>query len=196
MFSACITGLVYLLAPLPLVFGSFWMGGVSTIEFTILVLVVIIVMIVSCSFALYISSLTRKTINAVLIYYILNIISIPLILAVTLVLGNTYDVLNRYNRISTTHSMVGATLLQYGWVLLCGLHPLTAAVASEVLGLEQQSWFMLQFDVNHYDPLTDTLSLLGTASLPSPWMTFVVIGLGVSVFFLWQATRQLMKPEQ
>ncbi len=196
ILSACITGLVYLLAPLPLVLTSFWLGGVSFTELMILILVVVVVMIFSSSLALYFSAISRKTINAVIIYYVLNTASVPFILAVILILGNAYDVMNRYNRFGTTQSILIAVLVQFGWVLLSGVHPLSAAVATEVLGLEQQSWFILQFDVNHYDPLTDKASLLGTAHLPSPWIVYVALGLSATCFFLWQTVKRLKKPDQ
>ena len=196
MLSACITGLVYLLAPLPLVLTSFWLGGVSATELMILILVVVVVMILSCSLALYFSAIVRKTLNAVLLYYILNAVFLPVMLVVTLILGNAYDVMHRYQRFATTQSLFVATLVQFGWVLLCGAHPLSAAVASEALGIEQQSWFMLRFDVNHYNPLTDTLSLLGTAYLPSPWIIYVILGIAASAFFLWQTMKRFSKPDQ
>ena len=195
MLSACITGLVYLLAPLPLVLTSFWLGGVTTTELMILILVVVVVMILSCSLALYFSAIVRKTLNAVLLYYLLNTGVLPVMLVITLILGNAYDVMNRYQRFATTQSVFLASLMQFGWVLLCGVHPLSAVVASEVIGIEQQSWFILQFDVNHYNPMTDTLSLLGTAHLPSPWIVYVILGIAASGFFLWQTTKRMGKPD-
>jgi hypothetical protein len=195
MLSACTTGVIYLFAPLPLVLTSFWIGGVSATQLFVLIVVVLVVMLFSCSLALYFSAIVRRTLNAVLLYYILNTAVLPVMLVITLILGNTYDVMNRYQRFSATQSLFVATLLQFGWVILCGLHPLSAAVASEILGVEQRSWFILRFDVNHYNPLTDTMSLLGVAHLPSPWIVYVILALAASGFFLWQTVKQLGKPD-
>lgn len=196
MLSACLTGLVYLIAPLPLVLTSFWLGGVTVTELVLLMLVVLVVMVLSCSWALFFSAIVRKTLNAVLLYYALNLASVPILLVITIILGNAYDIMSYSQSYSATQSLFLAILVQYGWVLLCGLHPIYAAVASEMMGLEQQSWFILHFDINHYDPLTDKLSILGTAHLPSPWIVFVILGLVTSAVLLWLTTKRLSQPER
>jgi len=196
MLSACLTGLVYLVAPLPLVLTSFWLGGVSVTELAILMLVVVVVMILSCSWALFFSVIARKTLNAVLLYYVPNLASVPILLVITLIVGNAFDAATRYHRFGATQSLLLAILVQYGWVILCGLHPIFAAVASEALGMEQQSWFILQFEIERYNPLSDTFSILGTAHLPSPWIVFVILSLAASTVLLWLTTKRLGKPER
>ncbi|TFG71112.1 MAG: hypothetical protein E4H27_05305, partial [Anaerolineales bacterium] len=196
MLSACLTGLVYLIAPLPLVLTSFWLGGVSVAELLLLMLVVMVVMVLSCSWALFFSAIVRKTLSAVLLYYVLNLATIPILLVITVLLGNAYDVMSYSHSFSTTRSLFLATLVQYGWVLLCGFHPIYAAVASELLGTEHQSWFILHFDINHYDPLTDKMSLLGTVALPSPWIIYVILGVATSAVLLWLTTKRLGRVER
>lgn len=196
MLSACITGLVYLVAPLPLVLTSFWLGGVTAAELVLLMVVVLVVMVLSCSWALFFSAIVRKTISAVLLYYVLNLASIPILLVITVLVGNAYDLMTYSNAYSASRSLFMAALVQHGWVLLCGVHPIYAAVASELLGMEHQSWFILHFDIKHYDPLTDKLSLLGTVTLPSPWIIYVILGIATSAILLWLTTKRLSRVER
>jgi hypothetical protein len=196
MLSACITGIIYLLAPLPLVLTSFWLGGVSILELVILNIIVAVVMIFSCSLALFISSVVRKTLNAVLIYYMLNIAVLPVMLVITILLGSAYDAMHNFEGSSTSESLFIAVIMQYGWVLLCGLHPLSAAIASEVLGMEQHAYFLLQFDVYGLNSLTGGRSILSTVSLPSPWLIYTSLAIMVSSILIWLTVKQVNKPDR
>ncbi|MDF1514798.1 MAG: hypothetical protein P1S60_13395 [Anaerolineae bacterium] len=195
MLSVCLTGLLFISAPLPIIMTGFWLGGVSVTEVAILLIVVVVTMILSCSWALFFSAMVRKTLNAVLIYYILNLISVPILLVATVIVGSTYDSLTYSQRLGTTPSFFLATVFQYGWVILCGFHPIYAAVVSQLLGMEQTRWFLLHFDITRYDPLTDRFSTMGTAYLPSPWILYVIFSLITSAFLLWQATKRTGKLE-
>lgn len=190
LLSTCLTGLIYLFAPLPLVLSSFWIGGVTIWELGILVFIFTVVMIYSSSLALFLSGLTHKTLSAVLSYYILHIGAIPILLVITLLLGNHYGLIDS-QRIGIGNSIVGAVLAQHGWVLLCSLHPISAAVASEVLGIEQNAWFLLSFDVNRYDPIKNTVSTWTSIQLPSPWILYCLFALLMSAVLLWQATKHI-----
>jgi ABC-type transport system involved in multi-copper enzyme maturation permease subunit len=189
MLSACFTGFIYLCAPLPLVLASYWLGGVSFWELGILLLIVVVVMFFSCSLAMFFSSIVRKTISAIVAYYILHIGALPILLIITILLGNSYSGFSQTQHAYMGHSLFLATLVQYGWVLLSSLHPLSAVIASEVLGMEQKSWFLLTFDVNQYDPTRNIVSLWARVQLPSPWIPYCLLALFASVFLLWQTTK-------
>ena len=193
--AALLTGAVYVLAPLPLLMMGFWLGGVTSIELLLTLLFLILTMLLSIMWAIYISSITRKTIAAVIVFYGVNLGLIPIMIVVATMLVGLYD---RWQYVSSIaiQPMWIETLIQYGWVLLAGLHPLSAAISTEVLGMEQASWFWLHFSVERFDSTTGTTALLGTATLPSPWIVYTATAIITILCLFWMTTRRLRQPER
>ena len=172
--SALLTGAIYVLAPLPLLMTGFWLGGVTTDELILTLLFLILTMGVSIAWALFLSSLVRKTITAVLLFYGLTFASMPVILILSTAVAGIAEAW-KYSTSFGLQPLWIETLIQYGWVILSGLHPITAASVTEALGMQQGSWFLLDFTVERYNLSgAGTSTFLGTVTLPSPWITYAI----------------------
>ncbi|HOU14063.1 MAG TPA: ABC transporter permease [Anaerolineae bacterium] len=189
--SAWVTGALYILAPFPLLMTGFWLGGVTTGELGITLLFLVLTMIVSIAWALFISVFVRRTIAAVLIFYGLTFALLPVIL----ILGTALAALSemwQYNNVIAMQPFWIEALIQYGWVLLAALHPLTAAIVTEAMIFEQDSWLLLHFTVQRTSLSTST-SILGSLTLPSPWITFTAFAIIATLILLrvtiWRLER-------
>jgi len=191
--SSLLTGALYVLAPFPLLMMGFWLGGVTAIELFITLLVLILTMLVSIAWALLLSALVRKTIAAVLTFYGLTFASVPLISILATAIVGVSASWQYTDRVAFLPFWIEA-LVQHGWVILAGLHPLTAAIAAEALGLEQNTWFLLHFDV--YRRQISSSTVLGTITLPSPWLTFIIFALSATAAFLGLTVWRLKRPER
>ncbi len=192
--SAWITGAVYVLAPLPLLMAGFWLGGVTTPELIITLLLLALTMLVNIAGALFISSWARRTIAAVFIFYGLALASIPVfgVLEITLAgLSQGW----RYSNFMPPQPLWIEALIQYGWVLVAGLHPLTAAIITEQMIFEQDAWLLLHFTVTRPHTITGS-GTLGSLVLPSPWITFTFVTLIVTAVLLYLTMRRLGHAER
>lgn len=192
--SAMLSGAVYVLAPLPLLMAGFWLGGVTTAELGITLLFLALAMLAGISWALLISAFMRRTIAAVLIFYGLAFASAPVIMILATAAAGLADA-SRYRTFIDIQPFWIEALVQYGWVILAGLHPLTAAIVTEAMGFEQNSWLLLHFTVERYTSGASTTSL-GTLTLPSPWITYTVFTLIVSAIMLHITAWRLGRPER
>ncbi len=192
--AALLTGAVYVLAPLPLLMAGFWLGGVTTAELGITLLFFALAMLAGVSLALLISAFLRRTIAAVLIFYGLAFATAPVIMILataTAGLAETW----KYGAFVGVQPFWIEALVQYGWVVLAGLHPLTAAIVTEALGFQQNSWLLLHFTVERYT-LSASGTPLGSLTLPSPWITYTVFTLIASAIMLRIAAWRLGRPER
>lgn len=194
MASALLTGAVYVLAPLPLLMAGFWLGGVTTAELGITLLFLALAMLSGVAWALLISAFLRRTIAAVLVFYGLVFASTPVILILATAAAGLAEAW-KYSEILNVQPFWIEALLQYGWVILAGLHPLTAAIVTEAMGFEQNSWLLLHFTVERYSP-SAAGTMLGTLTLPSPWITYTLFTLITTAIMLRIATWRLERPER
>ncbi len=192
--AALTTGALYILAPLPLLMFGYWLGGVGVTELLLTLLLFVVTMFSSTAWALFLSTIARRTIAAVLIFYGTHLALIPLLASAAGLLATLLSAWQSNMAIEPQAFWLEA-LLQYGWVLLTALHPLSAAIAAETLWLDQGSWFFLRFEVGRYildrGPIT-----LGMLTLPSPWLPHILLMLLQALFWLWLTMRQLAKPER
>ncbi len=192
--SAMLSGAVYVLATLPLLMAGFWLGGVTTTELGITLLFFVLAMLAGISWALLISAFMRRTIAAVLTFYGLAFAAAPVIMILAAAAGSLANAW-RYNAVVDIQPFWIEALVQYGWVVLAGLHPLTAAIVTEALGFEQNSWLLLHFTVERYPPGASTTTL-GTLTLPSPWITYTVFTLIASAIMLRITAWRMERPER
>ena len=191
--ATLLTGLIYVMAPLPLLMTSFWLGGVTRTELALTFLILSVTMMLYIARALFISSLVRKTITAVVIYYGLNLAAIPLIIAIAVAITALVDALTYGSQLPMQAYWL-EVVMQHGWVVLIGANPITTAIATEALGLEQGAWVLHTFDVIER---TDGLGpVVGTVTLPSPWITFTIYSLIRIGVLLWLTTRRLNRKER
>jgi len=195
LISAWMSGAIYVLTPLPLLMTGFWLGGVTGVELSLTLLFLVLTMLLSIAWALFISSLARRTIAAVLIFYGLNFASLPMItILATALLG--ISEMWKYNVALAIQPFWIEALMQYGWVLLAGLHPLTAAIATEGMIFEQDSWLWLHFTVERYSETSGGTSVIGSLTLPSPWIVFTITALLTIVILLRLTVWRLGRVER
>ncbi|HRT31372.1 MAG TPA: hypothetical protein P5211_03020 [Anaerolineae bacterium] len=185
---ALLNGLLLLLAPLPMQLLGFWLGGVTVTELLLTQFFLFVVLMMNTALALAISARVRKTWIAVLIFYgiILGVIAFVGGGALFLSVEDIFPLL-----LPTAASLWQKALLQYGWVLLVGLHPLSAAISSVSLCAEQGAWFLLEFPVSICGPSVTSPTVL----LPAPWLTHTLLALPATAFLLWRTARRIARPE-
>ncbi len=191
LFAACLTGGLYLLSPLPLLMLGYWLGGVQTPELVITLAFLVMTLFSSTAWALFISSLTRKTIIAVFLFYGLTLAVIPIggvLLAVLQALV--------YAPVIPAQPFWIEVLMQHGWIVLTALHPLSAAIATESLWSSQGTWFMATLPVERYIESLGTTVSLGTVTLPSPWIPNLCLSLLITVLLLWWTTHRMAQPDR
>ncbi len=192
--GSAIHGALYVLAPLPLLMTGFWLGGVSITELVLTFLFLILTMLMNLAWAMFLSSLFRKTISAVLVFYGLMIASVPLagiVAAGSGALASAWQ----YNDVVTVQPLWIEALIQYNWIFLAALHPISAAAITLILGMEQGSWFLLKFDLYRHTTLAPT-SYLGVVTLPSPWILYTIFTALSILFLLYLTIRRVQKPER
>jgi len=192
--SALLTGAIYVLAPLPLLMTGFWLGGVTTTELGITLLFFVLAMLSSIAWALLISAFLRRTIAAVLIFYGLAFASAPVIIILATATAGLADAW-KYRAFLDVQPFWIEALVQYGWIILAGLHPLTAAIVTEAMVFEQNSWLLLRFTVERYTAGAGG-TILGTLTLPSPWITYTLFTLIATTIMLLITTWRLKRPER
>jgi len=173
--SAGATGAIYVLAPLPLLMTGFWLGGVTIEELGITLVFLVLTMSMSIAWALFISSFARKTIAAVLIFFGLTLASTPIILILGVALGGLSQAW-QYNTVTNIQPFWIEAMIQYGWVILAGFHPLVAAIVTEAMIFQQDSWLLLHFTVERSNVITGA-TITGSLTLPSPWITFTIFAI-------------------
>ena len=194
--ATLLTGLIYVMAPLPLLMTSFWLGGVTRTELALTFLILSVTMMLYTARALFVSSLMRKTITAVVIYYGLNLAAIPLIIAIAVAITALVNSLSlTYNSQIPMQPYWLEVVMQHGWVVLTGVNPISTAVTTETLGLERGSWLFYTFDVIERTG-TGRGPAVGSVTLPSPWITFTIYSLIRIGVLLWLTTRRLKRKER
>jgi hypothetical protein len=193
--ATMLTGLIYVMAPLPLLMTSFWLGGVTRTELVLTFLILSVTMMLYTARAIFVSSLMRKTITAVVLYYGLNLAVIPFIVAVAVAITALVESLYYSSPIPMQSYWLEA-LMQHGWVVLTGVNPISAAVATEAIGLERGSWFFYTFDVMERTETSRGIAAIGTVSYPAPWITFTIYSLIRISVLLWLTMRRLNRKER
>jgi len=184
--AAVLTGVLVLLTPVPVQLLGFWLGGITLTELILTQVFLLVVLMLNTALALAISATVRKTWVAVLVFYGTALVAVPII-------GGGALLLSLYNGwptlLSGSRSLWQAALAQHGWVLLAGVHPLSAAIASVILGTEQGAWFWLNFAITNVSVSTPSVTL------PAPWLTHTLLALPMTAALLWWTARKVARPE-
>lgn len=189
------SGTLYLLSPLPLLIVGAWLGSISATEMILTAGFLLTTLLFSTAQALFISSLVRKTVAAVLLYYGLIVATLPIAAILAFVLGALPSYLIYTEGLPPLPFWVVA-LLQHGWVLITGLHPISAAITTVALSIDQGSWLLVEFYVNPTSLGTGSIASGGTIILPSPWIPFTLLALAGTALLLWLTARRLGRPER
>lgn len=190
--GALIHGALYLLAPFPLLMLGYWLGGVHFAELGMTILFLLVTMLVNIAEALWLSSLTRKTLTAVFLFYGLALGTLLGVGFCEIILSAIPSALS-YNTLPLQPFWV-EVLLQHGWILVSALHPLTAALLSQSLALQHGSWLLVTLPVERSNYNLGSTIPLGNVTLPLPWISYIFLALLLTSVLIWRTARRLSRP--
>jgi hypothetical protein len=180
--------LVMLLAGgFPLLSLSFFFGGVALEEVLVAFLLLSISAVVYSAIGIFVTSFMKTTLSSTVVSYVLTLLLIfgtPVLLALMLatvgmVTGGVYN-LTPYQQIFL--EIVGITI---GYILVA-VNPASAAIASEIVLIENQSLFYTTL------PLTNGWKY----PIISPWIICVIVYILVSLLLVRLSTRLVARTEQ
>lgn len=184
--GALFQGALYLLAPFPLLMMGFWLGGITLAELGITIFFLLVTLLANNALALWLSSLTRKTVTAVFLFYLLTLGSSLGIGLLQLLLALLTSIISE---LPATTQFWAVCFTEHGWILLSALHPLTAAVASQALAAEHHTWLWVTLPV-----AVPESTLVGTFSVVSPWIPYTLLALLTTLVLLRATARRLARP--
>lgn len=171
----------------PLLSLSFFFGGVSLEEVLVAFLLLSISAVVYSAIGLFVTSFMKTTLISTVVSYVITLLLIfgtPVLLAllaaaVGMVTGGVYN-LTQYQMIFL--EIVGITI---GY-LLVSVNPASAAVASEVMLVENQALFYTTL------PLTNGWKY----PIVSPWIICVIVYILLSLLLVRLSTKMVARIEQ
>ncbi|HTP02671.1 MAG TPA: ABC transporter permease subunit [Anaerolineales bacterium] len=180
--SSMIYLLLLVFAALPIESIAFLLGGVGLEEIVISTVLMVVTAVFFCTLGMLLSSLLRRTLAATVASYAAIILS-------NILLGLAFFILAAISPVWTPGSgsqLWIATLLNVMlWVLVC-TNPMLAAVMSEVILVDSQNLFYTN------------QSLFGghTVWLPSPWIPFIVIYVGLALLMIAVSIRLVRRRDR
>ena len=181
LFAAVSFVLLLFFSSVPLQGIGFIFGGVSFGEVLIGFLILVLTALNFGAIGLFFSSLVRRTRVATVLSQITTMLFSVAIPILTLVGFAILDSLY-YSR---TFQIPEWIFLTFGW-LISITSPIATAVVSEVLLIEQQTYFFAQYPVFTSNPVP----------VPSPWLGFVILYPLLTIFFLAMTIRIVRRPER
>jgi ABC-2 type transport system permease protein len=170
--AALVFTLLMLLTGLPMLGPAFIIGGVQWQEIFISLLILLTVAVTYTAAGMFFSSLTSRTLFATVLSYayaILNLFGLPLIIILISV-----ALLPLTTRAMEEPSRITLALLTYVIWLLISFNPGASLIFSLVSFNEDRALWMVDLELTgQFNP-----------TVPSPWLSFVVIHLLLSLFFL------------
>jgi ABC-type transport system involved in multi-copper enzyme maturation permease subunit len=184
--AALVFCLLLLVSALPLQSLAYLFGGVSFVEIALGALLLLVTTIAFCAFGVFFSSFVKRTLAATVISYsfaILVMFGAPLLL-----LGSVYGYNSVQNALrgglALNPTMI--TTLVYGAWAVISLNPISAAIATEVLLLEEQTAFLYYGNIGFNQNVW----------LVSPWIPYSLVYLLASAGLIYWSIRNVRKPEQ
>lgn len=173
-----------LFAGIPLQSLAFLFGGVSMAEVLIANLILVITALAFSSVGLFFSSFTLRTLVSTVLSYAfvtLLLFGLPLFLVTGIALSQS--VLLGPN---VSSSVLFQTLLILGAWFIVSLNPVAAAVVTELILIETQSafYFALPLDPGNSVPIV------------SPWISFAIIYIVLSILMVWLSVRFVKQVEK
>lgn len=173
--------LLLVFAALPIESIAFLIGGVGLAEMLLSSLMLVVTAIFYCTLGIFFSSFMKRTLGATVSSYATIVLSFVL-LGLMLFLTSLFGVSSFSNQGNISIVTTTTVLL---WILIC-TNPLLAAIASEAILVNDQSLFVTTLPVygNHM------------VSVPSPWIPYVVIYLGLTLVMIQLSIRFIRRPER
>jgi ABC-2 type transport system permease protein len=179
-------GLVFILlllfTSIPLQSPAFIVGGVLPEEIIIATLILLVTTLAFCAVGIFVSSLVSRTLLSTVLAYayaIFILFGLPMIFLIILILyGVSPSGITDY-ALSTQ-----ALLLSTAWFFI-SISPMATMIATEYYILEQRSIWLVDI------PLRSDLHVM----LPSPWILYTLIYLGLTILLLWGSVRLVRRIE-
>ncbi len=175
--------LLLIIAVVPIEGIAFFLGGVGLEEVLVSSLMLVVTAIFYCSLGLYFSSFMKRASGANVASYVTIVLSYIVIALIFYGLTMAETALNRSNGTSAValNTFLGIVL----WILV-SINPLLSAAVSETILVGEQSLW------------TTTTTLFGnqTMTLPSPWITYTLIYILLSLLMIALSIRFVNRPEK
>jgi ABC-type transport system involved in multi-copper enzyme maturation permease subunit len=176
--------LLLLLSTLPLYALAFTFGGISIGQISVAWLIIVWTAVLYAALGLFFSPIIRRTLLATVVSYIvvgIVTIGIPVFLLSSIsiffpLLGLDFN---------TPSLAIQVILLTLGWVLVF-VNPLSAAVATEIANINDQTLWLLNL------PLSNG----GTYTVLSPWIPFSIFCAIVITLLILLSIRITARPEK
>jgi ABC-type transport system involved in multi-copper enzyme maturation permease subunit len=184
LFSSLSYLILLLFSALPFQSLAFLFGGIATEEVLISTLLLLVTALTFCSMGLFLSSFIRRTLVSTALSYgcaILLVFGLPMALILGLVM---------FSRLipglsPDTNSSFLTFLLMVGWILV-SINPIATAILSEVLFLQEQALFTFSYPLQQGQAFT----------IISPWISYSIYYMIVSLILIWLSIRFVRKVEK
>jgi len=173
--------LLLLFAALPIESIAFLLGGVGLVEIIISAVMMVVTAVFYCTLGMLFSSLMKRTLAATVASYATIILSFILLGLAFFLLAAMSPAIS----LAGSKSWLATLLSIITWALVC-TNPVLAAVMSEQILISDQSLFFTS------TPLFGSRSLL----LPSPWIPFIVIFIGLTLLMIAVSVRRVRRADR
>ena len=170
-----------ILTALPIQSLAFLLGGVGLGEMIVAGIMTVVTAIFFCTLGIFFSSFLKRTLAATVSSYAAILLSFLVLVLISFLIAYVEAV--SFSTNSRTDDYLLTVLL---WVLV-STNPLTAAVMTEVILVEDQSLFY-----------TTSMSFSGSgpAILPSPWIIYVLFYTLLTVILILLSIHFVRRPER
>jgi ABC-2 type transport system permease protein len=184
--AAVLFNLLVILSAIPIASLSFFFGGITLEEITIASVFLIVTAVAFSTIGLFFSSLLRRTSQATAVstvFTLLLLFGLPVFMLILQGLLSTMVYVSAQPGLPSVEAeMTRNTIL---W-LFTSLSPLSAGIATLATLLDSQSALTM----------TMTLSNGTSVTYPSPWITYTVIYLLLSLCLIWLSVRAVKRVDK
>ena len=192
-FSSALTYMVLLiLAAVPLESLAFVLGGVVAAELVLALIILCTAAVFFASVGLFFSAMMRSTLAATILTYVVALLTTIGLPVLIVILGTTTGSLLYGVAPGSVNTWVWEAVLLYAVIFLASLSPISAAVGTELLLVEQDTLFYYWQDIGYSfsHPVMTPPAPIRRIPVPSPWIIYMVVYVGLSaVLLLFTALR-------
>jgi ABC-2 type transport system permease protein len=184
--AAVLFNLLIILSAIPIASLSFFFGGVTLEEIVIASIFLVVTAIAFSTIGLFCSSLMRRTSQATAVSTVVTLIlafGLPVFMLIMQGLLSTMMYASNQTGVPTVEAEMTRNFILW---LLISISPLSAGVATLATLLDNQSAFTMTI------PLTGGVSV----TYPSPWITYTVVYLLMSLLLIWLSVRVVKRVDK
>ncbi|HTP10797.1 MAG TPA: ABC transporter permease subunit [Anaerolineae bacterium] len=184
--AAVLFNLLIILSAIPIASLSFFFGGVTLEEIAIASIFLIVTAIAFSTIGLFFSSLMRRTSQATAVATVVTLLltfGLPVVMLILQGLLSTMVYVSSQTGVPSVEAEITRNFILW---LLISISPLSAGVATLATMLDSQS------------ALTMTMTLSNGTSItyPSPWITYTLIYLLLSLLLIWLSVRVVKRVDK